>query len=119
MPLPIINIFNAPAEVDAAEAASAAHEVVVLEGPCFVTVIDVGNYTTPNTGWSAIIHRRGFTYLNAIYLFQREFQRGIGYLIIWEGRRYIPQSWVLEIHTTDSLTLGDQLHIHGGYESVV
>ena len=120
MPLPILLAFSSPHIVDAADVALTRYEVEVLSGPCFVVNIAVQNVTSNINSWEAVIHRKGFPdYTAAITLFQREFQRGIAMDVIWEGRRYIPRGWILEIHALDGLNLNDYLSIHGGYESIV
>lgn len=118
MPPPILLTFNKPHIVNAAESALGHFEDECLAGPCFLINVAVQNVTSNINSWDAVIHKKGEDFTGAITLFQREYQIGAGYDIIWEGRRYIPSGWILEIHAQNGLNLDDYLSIHGGYEDV-
>lgn len=120
MPLPILNVFNSPHLITAAEAAAGTYITQeVLQGPCIMVGLSVANANRATARWDAYLCKRGKNAPEGITIFQYEYQRFAGSDIVWGGRMHIPKDWLLTICHSECWVAGDQLYIHGGYESWV
>lgn len=101
--------------VTAAEAAADEVKREVQQGPKFIVLINAQNADQVSK-WDFVIHKKGQSTERAMSLVQKGQQRDAAEDVIWEGSRYLPIGWVLTLIASETVTAGDELRIHGGYE---